>query len=416
VALLATVNLALNQTTPGVPNKVAHLQELMDQTGIQVTYDYLQEESLRQKVLLDFSQGTGIYDVVMTGTDFAPAFSTRQYIEPLDSYINDPSLTDDKDLAFSDFVKINIDMMTFNGQLYGLPHYGHAQVGVYRKDILDQLKMDVPKTFDDWERLARTVEEMNLKNDAGQKVHGFALNGQAGQGQNVGRWTSVAIGFGGGILNSSMQPMLTDPGTIKGTDWWARMIQKYSTPGSAANAVTDTIEAMKAGTCALNLDFGPILTLLGGPDSKTKGLWLLADTPTDGRPLQGVPNNYAWVFSLSSQSKNKPAAWKVLSFLVSRSLNDKLYNEGYRFEGAVTRQSELELPGVKGQPWTEVTLRASANANPDDKPRIPEWPQIGDLIGAHVAAASSGQESPSDAMAKATAEIDPILRQAGYYS
>jgi len=407
------IHMALGDGTPGVQEKLNHLPEFEAETGIKVTFDWMPAGPLYEKSLLDFSQGTGIYDIVQTSSGWGAGFTNGKYLEPLDDYISDPELTNAQELDIEDILSLNLDVMTFGGKRYGFPHFGHANILIYRMDILDQLKLDIPKTFDQFEQVAQMITDAKLKTADGEQVYACAL---AGNASYFDRLVPVIKGMGGRMLDENKRPALTEKPALDALEWYARMIKKYSTPSSVNGGFIEMEQASQGGTCALMLDYGPFIEFTEDKKaSKTVGLWALADHPTDGRPLKGCVYYSLWAFSMSAGSKNKKAAWKVLSWFSSRKLNDQLLAEGYLFRGMVTRKSESEAPGIKGQPWTEAAMRATQATDVEAIPRIPESKQLTDIAGAHMNAAITDLETPADAWQKASAEMDPILKDAGYY-
>jgi maltose-binding protein MalE len=51
------------------------------------------------------------------------------------------------------------------------------------------------------------------------------------------------------------------------------------------------------------------------------------------------------------------------------------------------------------------------DTDPDWRPRVPQWPAVGDLMATAVQAALVGQATPQDAIATAQAQIDKVMGQ-----
>ena len=51
----------------------------------------------------------------------------------------------------------------------------------------------------------------------------------------------------------------------------------------------------------------------------------------------------------------------------------------------------------------------------DWRPRIPEWPQIGEIMGYHASMALAEKETCEEACQAMTKEIEDLLRNKGYY-
>jgi maltose-binding protein MalE len=58
-----------------------------------------------------------------------------------------------------------------------------------------------------------------------------------------------------------------------------------------------------------------------------------------------------------------------------------------------------------------VTTSMAEDTDPDWRPRVPQWPAVGDLMATAVQAALVGQATPADAIATAQAQIDKVMAQ-----
>jgi ABC-type glycerol-3-phosphate transport system substrate-binding protein len=59
--------------------------------------------------------------------------------------------------------------------------------------------------------------------------------------------------------------------------------------------------------------------------------------------------------------------------------------------------------------FLDLRVAALAMANPDYRPLIPSWPEIGEAIGDNVNAALTGVKSPRDALKAAQNEMKSIM-------
>ena len=64
-------------------------------------------------------------------------YAANKWVEPLDSYLNDKSLTDAAWFKFDDIIPAWRSADSVDGKLYGVPYDGEVTIQVYRKDLYD---------------------------------------------------------------------------------------------------------------------------------------------------------------------------------------------------------------------------------------------------------------------------------------
>ena len=61
------------------------------------------------------------------------------------------------------FVQSTLDALTVDGKLYGLPYNTNARVLLYRKDLFAEYGLEVPKTWDEYVKVASVITEKTNK-------------------------------------------------------------------------------------------------------------------------------------------------------------------------------------------------------------------------------------------------------------
>ena len=140
--------------------------------------EFADEETARQKVLLDLVNGTGTYDLVMLGSDGAvQTFSAAGYLEPLDAYLDSAKEIFDASKVYKPFLDAN----TVNGKLWALPYYSFGAGVVYRKDIFDKYGItEFPKTTEELEAALQTIKD-GLGRDGITDVYPLTMRGAPGE-------------------------------------------------------------------------------------------------------------------------------------------------------------------------------------------------------------------------------------------
>ena len=138
------------------------------ESGINVEYTILEEQTLREIVTRDVGAGGQQFDVVMIGMFEAPQFGRNGWLVDLNEYA-----ADDADYAIDDLIPAVRDGLSYDGGLYAAPFYGESSFLMYRKDVLDAAGITMPDapTWDEVAEIARTIDTPEMA--------GICLRGQA---------------------------------------------------------------------------------------------------------------------------------------------------------------------------------------------------------------------------------------------
>ena len=111
---------------------------------------------------------------------------------------------------------------------------------------------------------------------------------------------------------------------------------------------------------------------------------------------------------ISVDSKNKEAAWEFIVWATTREMEHKL-----SYAMPSSRPSVLADPELKAK-YIEYDAMLKSLDFAMGRPRIPEWPQMADLIEAALSEAMTGAKTPEQALKDVNPLVDEILKAAGY--
>src|SRR5918994_3095738 len=148
-------------------------------TGIRLRFEKVPPGQIRQKALLDLSSKTATYATHAADPMYYPLYVSKKGVEPLDRFLNDAALTDPAWFRYDDIIKAWRDADSIDGKPYGIPYDGEVTVQVYRKDLYDAKGL---KPADTYEQLLSNAKALT---DPAARVHGLALRGFSGAGQNM---------------------------------------------------------------------------------------------------------------------------------------------------------------------------------------------------------------------------------------
>src|SRR3954467_12631118 len=147
-------------------------------TGIDVRFEKIPPAQIRQKSVIDLTSKTGTYATHAADPMYYALYAANKWVEPLDTYLNDKSLTDQAWFKFDDIIAGWRNANSQDGKLYGVPYDGEVTVQVYRKDLYDAKGL---KPADDLTSFVSNAAALHAPDN---RVWGTALRGVAGAGQN----------------------------------------------------------------------------------------------------------------------------------------------------------------------------------------------------------------------------------------
>ncbi len=319
---------------PSTDAFVAMTPEFEKATGIHVVWDIINGDQLRAKHLMEYTARSSRYDVLMTDGFFITEYAERGIIDPLESYLGNPSLTPEW-FDYEDILpayRYGIGMS--DGVIYGIPTAGESRMIAYRKDLFTKYGIKPPDTTDDLLKAAQFFKGRE------PGLYGIAMRAARG-GHFSSGWLTVMYQFGGGLVDQKTWKVTANtPQTIASLQYFISLLQT-APPGVDSFTHEEAISAFMSGQTAMWWDATAIAPWIEDP-SKSKVVGKVGYLP----PVKGPAGRYGalagWNATISSQSKNKEAAWAFIVWMTSR-LNSKDYlDKG----GVLCRVSDLTDPRI----------------------------------------------------------------------
>jgi multiple sugar transport system substrate-binding protein len=160
-------------------NLLSLLPQFQQLTGIQVRAEKVPPGQIRQKAMLDLSSRTTTYATHAADPMYYPLYVANKWVDPLDKYLNDPTLTDAGWYNYNDILKAWRDADSVDGKPYGIPYDGEVTVQVYRKDLYDAKGLYPADSYD------QLLSNAKALHDPQNRIYGLAMRGFAGAGQNM---------------------------------------------------------------------------------------------------------------------------------------------------------------------------------------------------------------------------------------
>jgi N,N'-diacetylchitobiose transport system substrate-binding protein len=152
--------------------------EFEKQTGAKVTVEWIPWPQVNDKFTAAAAGGAGP-DVTEIGNDQVPLWQSQEALEPITDIV-----------AAGDQAQIPKNLMgleTIDGETYAVPWGGGSRAVLYRTDWFKELKIEVPKTWDELMAAAKKIQA-----EKGKDVDGFAFNGGSDANHLLGAlaWTA----------------------------------------------------------------------------------------------------------------------------------------------------------------------------------------------------------------------------------
>ncbi len=395
-------------------NLVGLLPEFEALTGIKVRPDMVPPGQIRQKAMLDLSSKTATYATHAADPMYYPLYVANKWVEPLDKYLGDASLTDAAWFNYNDILKAWRDADSIDGKPYGIPFDGEVTVQVYRKDLYAAKGLKPATTYD------QLLENAKALNDPANRIHGLAMRGFAGAGQNMYIYPSLFRGFGGQWF-SGQNLVVNSPEAVRALDWYVQALTQYAPPAVRNWNWPDIADAFSQGSVACYLDAHSSAAVINNPEkSKVVGKIAYARWPR-GPAGKAVTSIWNWGFPINAalSERAKKATWLFITWATSAETQART---SWKFAGpakrsglnrlSLWRSSEFSsaMSGA-GDQFIQAALESlEQDTDVEWRPRVPQWPAVGETMATAIQAALVGQKTSKAALDEAQARVSQIMR------
>jgi multiple sugar transport system substrate-binding protein len=379
-------------------------------TGIKVNIETYNEDTVRQKEVLDFTSHSRVYDVDTVEWWFTPEFANAHYLVSINSLLK--SGTVKGWLSVKDFPGRVLDGFRYQGTLWAVPYWEIAGLYYYRTDIFNKLDVKPPKTIADIITIAKKTKAANL-----------GLYGWSGRGNRsydaFGSVAGFAAAYGAKLLDSKGQPtLLTDPRWHRAMTDWLTLMQNYAPPGAGSATWYDayqTFQQSKVSQFFDTSDYGPALE--SPKDSKVLGKVGYMPPPVGpaGKRMQWF---YAEGFGINKavSPKQQAAAWLFLQWRSSPQtfLKELQVKHSPRFDEpslTVLNSPKYLAAAGKAKMVAYVTgLRDALKvADPRYWPNIPSYAEVGAAIAKDVSDGIASHKTATQVLQAANADTLKVL-------
>jgi multiple sugar transport system substrate-binding protein len=369
-------------------------------TGAKVHVDILSYPELLTKITADYVGHTKGYDIATVDIVWSGQFAEAGYTVDLKPWI----ARDAAEIKVDDIYPSLLSALGgYGAKQIAFPFAGYANVLAYRKDLYEAAGLKPPATMEEL-----VVDAIKLT-DAKKKAYGFVANGQKGPAV-AQDWMQYNRQFGGSILDTKGKPALNSPANIASVVAYKKLFDEAAPPGAADYDWGGREESFKQGLVANMQTWSIGAASYDDPAvSKIVGKNAIMLTPS----AKGQPKKYGiggWALGINADidAKKQEAAWAFIKWATSPAVHKDMNLHG---AGSYLRKSELTDPELLAKyPFLPVIATSFENGDGDFRPRIPQYPELQDLIGGAINAALVGQTAPKAAMDAIQAKAEALFK------
>ncbi len=338
-----------------------------------------------------FLLGDSPYDILFSDVVWIPKFAAAGWLQDLSDRV------DQADLA--DFLPADVAAGLYQDGLYRMPFRSDMGMLYYRTDLLDQVGLAPPETFDELIAASEAIQEQT------DVDWGFVWQGLQYEGL-VTNFVEIVAGYGGFWVDpETLEVGLDQPAGIQATEFMKGVIaQGISPPGVTNYVEEDSLRQFENGNGAFLRNWPYVWAEANEEGSPVAGNIAL-------KPMVHGPGQQAaaclggWGFGISSATPHPEEAWRVVEFFTSPGPMKDFVTE---FAYVPSRRALFTDPEVLAAfPHFEQLLEVAETAVP--RPPVGQYAQVSDILQRYLSAAITDQMPPAAAMQAAAGETRRVL-------
>lgn len=255
-------------------------------------------------------------------------FASRGALENLDGF-------SDYKLILDRFHSSALEPLSYEGSIYGLPETQTFPVMFYRKDILQELGLSVPKTWDDVYDILPEIQKQNMEFAVPLGMSSFGI---------------LLYQMGGEFYkNNGKASALDAEQSVMAFRKWTELFVNYKLP-----LQYDFANRFRTGEMPIGIADYTTYNMLMVFAPEIKGLWGFAPVVSmqgsDGKTNSYVPGNTTSCVLMES-AKNKELSWEFMKWWTGTDSQVNYGREQESVMGAAARYPSANIEALKGLPW-----------------------------------------------------------------
>ncbi|MBP3600193.1 MAG: extracellular solute-binding protein [Clostridia bacterium] len=297
---------------------------------------------------------------------------------------------------------------------YALPDTQSFYIMFYRKDILESLEIEVPKTWDEFLAATAVLQRNNMQAwiPYTQITASTTVNTGVG-GLNL--FASVLQQFGSEFYNEDKTATILDsPTSLKAFTYWTDMYTKYKLPTTAS-----FYNRFRVGTIPLGIEVYTQYTTLKEAAPEIDGRWGIALVPgvEENGEINHTVSGSGTGCAIMASSEHKDEAWEFLKWWTSADTQLRYNNNVESILGAVARTTTATLEAFEGMAWDpeDLQILLKQRENIMEIPEVAGSYYVSRAVDQAFWSVINGEETPKDSLTQwaeiANNEIERKIKQ-----
>lgn len=322
------------------------LKRMIDDSFVPETGIAVNLELVQANVLLPATVAGSGPDVALSVLNSEPVnYATRNAAVDLTQF---PDLGD----VLREFTDATLLPYRFRGGLYGLPEQQQFLMMFYRRDIMEELGVAPPNTWEDLYYIIPTIQKANMEVSVPVAVN----NDPWGAMES---FSTFLYQEGGQLYNGDgISSALDTEEAIEAFKKWSELYVNYKFP-----VIFDAQNRFRTGQMPLLLHEYWLYNSLQVFAPELRGLWEMAPLPgvvrEDGT-IDRSTTSGGYAVMMLEQTKNKEASWKFIKWWVSADTQVRFGREMESLLGASARHPTANIEAAKRLPWPVKDYNALA--------------------------------------------------------
>lgn len=290
--------------------------------------------------------GTGP-DVVLSAGQGEPVnYALRNAVEDLTQF-------EDYEEVLKNYYKSAYTPFYFEDGLYGLPETQNFNVMFYRTDIMEELGIELPQTWDDLINILPTIQQnnMNVAIPTTERVINNVSN------PDLSSFFALLYQNGGTVYDKDGKTtMIDEESGVKAFETFTHMFNQYSVP-----TIYDFVNRFRSGEMPLGIQDYSVFNTLVVFAPEIKGLWDFTLIPgtlkEDGTIDRSCHSSGSCSMLLKQENETiKQNAWKFLKWWASAETQVRFGQEMESVMGASARYATANKEAFKQLSWSSTQM------------------------------------------------------------
>lgn len=286
------------------PHRVERIQMLIDEFNaanpeIKVSQEPQNWGEIYAKAPAALAAGTGP-DMLFAIPDFAPILKDMGALTSVADFVGELD-------AKHDFVDSTVEAYSYDDGVWAVPLYNMTLNLWYRKSVLEEAGIEVPKSWEEWRAAAQT-----LTSD-GRFGMGLPANKQLYTDQTV--YSVMVNGGASEIYNEDGSLRFNNPETVAAYDFYNSMME-FSPPDATSWTWGEAEACFASGSCGMIMQFTVISTYENQAEGDASDLGVAAIPTRDGSGDNATIAYANAVMLLSEEEAKREASKEFIRFLL----------------------------------------------------------------------------------------------------